>query len=79
MKKIAVVRVDYYSNGRILPLGITYDNGEVDYINQILDNKVILTEYGNKIYYIVCRSGEKSICLLYNDYIWEIIDDGQNK
>lgn len=75
MENLAVVRADFYSNGIIIPLGITYENGEVDFINQMLEDKISVSSHGNKIHSISCKSGERIVKLLYKDCAWKLVQD----
>lgn len=76
MGKVAVVRADYYSNGTVIPLGITYEDGRTEYINQVFEDRVSLSLGGQKNHFITCKSGDKLMTLSFRDGEWQICQDG---
>lgn len=72
MGKVAVVRADYYSNGIVIPLGITYEDGRTEYINQVFEDRVSLSLGGQKSHFITCKAGDKIMTLSFRDCEWQI-------
>lgn len=65
-KKI-IVRVDFYPNGEIIPLGITDSIGNSHYIDKIIR---IEKRRRDEINYI-CLCSNKQIILTYKNGVWE--------
>ena len=72
MRRILIVRADYYNNGSIIPLGITYDNGEMEFVQTVLQYKRSGGEKGNEIHMFCCTTNRGEICLSFDSLKWEM-------
>lgn len=77
MEKVAVIRADFYSNGIIVPLGLTYDDGRTEYINQVLEDRVSLLG-DEKAHFITCKSGNQLLTLSFRDCTWQVFKSMDN-
>ena len=78
MGNVAVVRADFYSNGIIIPLGITYEDGRTEYINQVFEDRVSLSFDGEKAHFITCKSDDQLFKLSFKDCTWQVFKDQGN-
>ena len=74
MEKINVVRADFYSNGEIVPLGITDSWGKTKYINRVLKTERRTGAKGGIAYQFVCEINEEKIILFFRNGQWELGD-----
>ena len=72
MEKINVVRADFYSNGAIVPLGITDSLGNTKYINRILKTERRTSRKGSIELRFVCKISEEIIILFFRNGQWEL-------
>ena len=78
MGKVAVVRADFYSNGTVIPLGITYEDGRTEYIKQVFEDRVVLSLGGEKTHFITCKSDNQLFTLYFIDCTWRVFQDMGN-
>lgn len=62
-----IVRVDFYPNGEMIPLGFTDKNGESHYVEKI----VKISYYVNKTVFTCIFSG-MNILLVCRDGVWTL-------
>lgn len=79
MKKISVIRADFYSNGIVMPIGITYDDGETELISKVVDSNMSVNALGEREYKILCETKNKKLMLRFKDSVWEILCPPKNK
>ena len=72
MRKVLIVRADFYNNSSIIPLGITYDDGEMEFIQTVLQYKRSLGVKGNEIHMFYCTTNRGEVCLSFDSFKWEI-------
>lgn len=64
-----VVRADYYDNGAVAPIAITFNNHS-HFINYITRNKRGVASDGSLLTYIECISGNLKFNLVFNNSTW---------
>lgn len=69
-----IVRVDYYPNGSIVPIGVTNESGESIYIDQIERIDRYISTSGNAEYHFLCRSKTRLFWLVFCDNRWNILN-----
>ena len=69
MNEIAVIRADYYSDGRIIPLIITFSDGKSEFISAV---KKIQREENGKKYIVYCSTPRRDLELHFHDLKWRI-------
>ena len=74
MRKVNVVRADFYSNGKIVPLGITDNLGNTKYIDRILQSERQFTSKGSVAFRFVCTTKEEKFILLFKNGQWILKD-----
>lgn len=62
-----IVRVDYYPDGQIIPLGITYSSGESIYINRVLS---VTKDLSSMTTTFRCKSKDEEFNLIYANFKW---------
>ncbi len=70
MDEISILRADYYSNGKIIPLVITFSDGSCESISSV---KEVKWQKGGKECLIHCSTRNGDITLCYTDSKWRAI------
>ena len=65
--KNIIIRADYYPNGEIIPLCVTFSNGDSFFLNRI--TKIENDFHERRIIYH-CSIKDKKICLIYQKNVW---------
>lgn len=74
MRNILIVRADYYNSGSIIPLGITYDNGEMEFVQTVLRYEKISRETEREMHVFCCTTNRGELCLSFDSFKWELQD-----
>lgn len=69
MNEIAILRADYYSDGRIIPLIITFSDGKSELISAV---KKIQREDNGKKYVVYCSTPSRDLELHFHNSKWRI-------
>lgn len=64
------VRADFYADGSIVPIGITYPNGHSKFINTIVQTYQNLSANGKIEYHFLCCAGKDTFWLAFSDGKW---------
>ena len=67
--EMVTVRADFYPNGEIIPLGITYTEGNSRYIDKVIKVEKNITKKETRFY---CLSNGLPIELVFNIRGWHI-------
>lgn len=68
-----IVRADFYPDGSIIPLCITFENGISMYIHQIKETEKIVGKSGSWEYNYHCFLKDKEFFLSYKNNMWYIL------
>ena len=72
MDNVSIVRADFYKNGKIIPLGITYESGRNVIIKKIIsENNIISSNQENMCNY-KCLTDNGIINLTYRNNAWHL-------
>lgn len=69
MNEIAVLRADYYSDGTILPILLTFSNGKSEMISSV---KSIRREENGKKHIVHCATAAREIILCFQNAKWSV-------
>ena len=64
-----IVRADYYSNGEIIPLGITDNQGYSQYLRKVKVNK----KSDSELHFDCLTNTGKKVVLLFSKGKWKVI------
>ena len=73
MRNIYVVRADYYSSGLIVPIGITYDDGEMEFIQVISKYEKINKDGKAEMHMFGCTTNKGEVNLVFHNAIWTLL------
>lgn len=69
MNEIAVLRADYYSDGTIIPILLTFSDGKSEVISSI---KEIKREDNGKKHIVHCTTAGKELILCFQNAKWSV-------
>lgn len=71
MTNLVVLRADFYSNGTILPIMITYADGQSEHISAVRETG---WSPATRAYIVRCSTPTRELLLRFKNMKWEIFD-----
>lgn len=71
MTNLVVLRADFYSNGTILPIVITYADGQSEHISAVRETR---WSRAKQEYIVRCSTPTRELMLRFRNMKWEICD-----
>ncbi len=69
----ATIRADFYADGSIVPIGVTYPNGHSAFINAIEQTYQNISDSGRREYRFLCCAGKDTFWLAFSDGKWMLL------